>query len=175
MRAGYPAELSLTHRGGRKHRRQSEFCERLKHTRSYNCLDLKDLYGRERWHSRKTKTWKLTTPFAKRTKAGTELLIWVVRTKCQLEGATIKDRPSEKHQTRGHRGRGRGENVYLQSVRSGEQRARPEKTEMEGGGERGGREGGREGGGNRRLLLFQGEGSNLCRLTSKKVNTGIHM
>lgn len=60
-------------------------------------------------------------------------------------------------------------------VRSGEQRARPEKTEMEGGGERGGREGERGGGGNRRLLLFQGEGSNSCRLTSKKVNTGIHM
>lgn len=84
---------------------------------------------------------EINNPFAKQTKARTELLIWVVRTKCQLEDATIKDRHSEKDQTGGHRGRGRGENVYLQSVRSGEQRARQEKIEMEGGGERGGREG----------------------------------
>lgn len=84
---------------------------------------------------------EVNNPFAKRTKAGAELLIWIVRTKGQLKGVTLKDRHSRKDQTRGHRGRGRCETVYLQSVRSGEQRARWGKIEMEGGRERGGREG----------------------------------
>lgn len=86
---------------------------------------------------------EINNPFAKRTKAGGELLIWVVRTKCQLKSVTVKDTRSRKDHARGHGGRGRCETVYLQSVRSGGHRARWGKIEMEGGGERGGRERGR--------------------------------